>query len=87
MFKRLIILESDKHSIWIKLVGGFLITLRFADWPYELAFRTLQQQIMSQSIESGSNCLAQWYVSYLFLILQYTIYLHSIIIGEPVSLY
>lgn len=60
MFKRLLILESDKHSVWIKIVGIFLITLRFADWPYELAFHTLQQQIMSQSIESGSNCLAQW---------------------------
>ncbi|CEP18948.1 hypothetical protein [Parasitella parasitica] len=60
MFKRLVILESDKHSIWIKLIGLFLITLRFADWPYELAFHSLQQQLMSQSVEFGSNCLAQW---------------------------
>ncbi|CAO3643364.1 unnamed protein product [Mucor hiemalis] len=60
MFKRLLILESDRNSLWIKIVGIFLITLRFADWPYELAFHTLQQQLMSQEIVSGSNCLAQW---------------------------
>lgn len=84
MFKRLIILESDKHSIWIKFVGIFLITLRFADWPYELAFHTLQQQLMSQSVQSGSNCLAQWYVLYIF---NPIMYLHPIIIGGPVSLY
>ncbi|KAI9471814.1 MAG: hypothetical protein EXX96DRAFT_581792 [Benjaminiella poitrasii] len=60
MFKRLLVLESDKHSLWIRIVGIFLITLRFADWPYELAFHSLQQQIMSQYVPSGSNCLAQW---------------------------
>ncbi|KAI8072065.1 hypothetical protein BDF21DRAFT_439750 [Thamnidium elegans] len=60
MFKRLIILESDRNSLWIKIVGILLITLRFADWPYELAFHSLQKQIMTQEIEFGSNCLAQW---------------------------
>lgn len=65
MFKRLLILESDRNSLWIKIVGLFLITLRFADWPYELAFHTLQQQLMSQEIESGSNCLAQWFVLFM----------------------
>ncbi|KAI8981983.1 hypothetical protein BDF20DRAFT_864400 [Mycotypha africana] len=60
MFKRLIILESEKHSIWIKIIGVCLITLRLADWPYELAFHSLQQQIMHQTVVSGSNCHAQW---------------------------
>ncbi|KAI8091272.1 uncharacterized protein B0P05DRAFT_259338 [Gilbertella persicaria] len=60
MFKRLLILEADKHSLWIKAVGVFLITLRFADWPYELAFHTLQQQLMEQHVQFGANCLAQW---------------------------
>lgn len=60
MFKRLIILESDKDSLWIKVVGLFLIALRLADWPYELAFHSLQQQIMTQHVAFGSNCLAQW---------------------------
>ncbi|KAI9486303.1 MAG: hypothetical protein EXX96DRAFT_548580 [Benjaminiella poitrasii] len=60
MFKRLVVLESDKHSRRIKIVGILLITLRFADWPYELAFHSLQQEIMNQQVESGSNCLAQW---------------------------
>ncbi|KAI7892125.1 uncharacterized protein EV154DRAFT_198662 [Mucor mucedo] len=60
MFKRLIILESDRNSLWIKIVGIALITIRFADWPYELAFHSLQQQLMSQEVEFGSNCLAQW---------------------------
>ena len=60
MFKRLIILESDRNSRWIRIVGIFLITVRFADWPYELAFHSLQQKLMTQEIESGSNCLAQW---------------------------
>lgn len=60
MFKRLLILESDRDSLWIKIVGIFLITVRFADWPYELAFHSLQQKLMSQEVEFGSNCLAQW---------------------------
>jgi hypothetical protein len=66
MFKRLIILESDRNSLWIKIVGLFLITLRFADWPYELAFHQLQQQLMSQEVGFGSNCLAQWYTCIFF---------------------
>ena len=60
MFMRLIILESDRHSLWIKIVGILLITVRFADWPYELAFGALQQNIMNQRIQSGATCWAQW---------------------------
>ncbi|KAI7900983.1 uncharacterized protein BX663DRAFT_438298 [Cokeromyces recurvatus] len=60
MFKRLIVIESDKYSVWIKAVGIALITLRFSDWPYELAFHSLQQEIMTQQVAFGSNCLAQW---------------------------
>ncbi|KAI8389363.1 hypothetical protein BD560DRAFT_452201 [Blakeslea trispora] len=60
MFKRLLILESDKRTFWIKIAGALLITLRLADWPYELAFHTLQQELMQQHVQSGSNCLAQW---------------------------
>ncbi|KAI9498707.1 hypothetical protein BDB00DRAFT_738109, partial [Zychaea mexicana] len=60
MFMRLIILESDRHSLWIKIVGILLITVRFADWPYELAFVTIQQNIMNQQIQSGGTCWAQW---------------------------
>ncbi|KAI7857730.1 hypothetical protein BDC45DRAFT_500536 [Circinella umbellata] len=60
MFMRLIILESDRHSLWIKIVGIFLITVRFADWPYELAFGTLQQNLMNQRIQGGATCWAQW---------------------------
>ncbi|KAI8146986.1 hypothetical protein BJV82DRAFT_373037 [Fennellomyces sp. T-0311] len=60
MFMRLIILESDRHALWIKIVGILLITVRFADWPYELAFVTIQQNIMYQQIQSGGTCWAQW---------------------------
>lgn len=60
MFKRLLILEAEKDSIWIKCVGFFLIALRFADWPYELAFYSLQRELMVQQVESGANCLAAW---------------------------
>jgi hypothetical protein len=60
MFKRLIVIESDKDSFWIKVIGIFLILMRFADWPYEMAFHTLQDQLMDQTLEIGSTCLAQW---------------------------
>lgn len=63
MFMRLIILESDRHSRYIKIIGITLITVRFADWPYELAFHSVQEQIMQQSVLVGSSCWAQWYAS------------------------
>lgn len=62
MFMRLIILESDRHSLWIKIVGIILIAIRFADWPYELAFQSIQQDIMSQKVAEGATCWATWYV-------------------------
>ncbi|CAO3678109.1 unnamed protein product [Rhizopus stolonifer] len=60
MFKRLLILETEQNSRWIKMVGFILIALRFADWPYELAFYSIQQELMDQQVESGANCLAAW---------------------------
>ncbi|CAO3595189.1 unnamed protein product [Absidia cylindrospora] len=60
MFLRLLILESDKNSLWIKIVGIALITVRFADWPYELAFLPLEQSFLDSSSTSGSTCWAIW---------------------------
>jgi hypothetical protein len=60
MFKRLLILETDQNSRWIKMFGFLLIAFRFADWPYELAFYSIQQELMDQQVESGANCLAAW---------------------------
>ncbi|KAI9266328.1 hypothetical protein EDC94DRAFT_515765 [Helicostylum pulchrum] len=60
MFMRLIILEHDRYSRWIKIVGVFLITLRFADWPYELAFHSIQQKLMEQAPQSGAQCWVEW---------------------------
>ncbi|KAI9473832.1 MAG: hypothetical protein EXX96DRAFT_621468 [Benjaminiella poitrasii] len=60
MFMRLIILELDQHSRWIKLIGVLLIGLRAADWPYELAFHTIQRKIMEAQPQSGSQCWAIW---------------------------
>lgn len=60
MFMRLLILEADHHSLWIKVVGVFLIAVRFADWPYELAFYSVQQDIMQQTLMEGSICWVQW---------------------------
>ncbi|KAF1805842.1 hypothetical protein FB192DRAFT_1274724 [Mucor lusitanicus] len=60
MFMRLIILELDRYSRWIKVVGVLLITLRAADWPYELAFHSITQKIIDQAPQSGSQCWAEW---------------------------
>jgi hypothetical protein len=60
MFMRLLILELDRYSKWIKIVGVLFITLRFSDWPYELAFHSIQQNIMEQSPLNGETCWAQW---------------------------
>ncbi|KAI7868039.1 uncharacterized protein EV154DRAFT_432277 [Mucor mucedo] len=60
MFMRLIILELDRYSRWIKVIGVLLITLRFSDWPYELAFHTIQERLMDQAPQSGSQCWAEW---------------------------
>ncbi|KAI8341972.1 hypothetical protein BC941DRAFT_346315 [Chlamydoabsidia padenii] len=63
MFMRLLILESDKNSLWIKLVGAALISLRFADWPYELSFTDINQTYLQESsslLTTGSTCWAIW---------------------------
>jgi hypothetical protein len=60
MFMRLIILELDRYSRWIKFIGIFLITLRAADWPYELAFHSIQEKLITQAPQSGSQCWAEW---------------------------
>ncbi|ORZ17749.1 hypothetical protein BCR42DRAFT_412425 [Absidia repens] len=60
MFLRLLIIESDKNSLWIKIVGIALITLRFSDWPYELAFLPGEQSLLDSSSASGSTCWAIW---------------------------
>ncbi|KAI9306724.1 hypothetical protein BJ944DRAFT_238487 [Cunninghamella echinulata] len=59
MFLRLIILESDKNSLWIKVVGIALIGLRFADWPYELTFTATDHTSVNTS-SFGSTCWATW---------------------------
>ncbi|KAI8890801.1 hypothetical protein K501DRAFT_167784 [Backusella circina FSU 941] len=60
MFMRVLILEHNRHSTWIKIVGALLISLRFSDWPYELAFHSVQQDIAQQSPMNGETCWAQW---------------------------
>ncbi|CAO3699531.1 unnamed protein product [Rhizopus stolonifer] len=60
MFMRLVILELDRYSRWIKCVGILLIGLRFADWPYELAFVSIQNDIMSQAPGKDATCWAIW---------------------------
>ncbi|KAI8099347.1 uncharacterized protein BX664DRAFT_321052 [Halteromyces radiatus] len=68
MFQRLIILESDRHSRWIKLVGLLLIGVRFADWPYELIAHQLNTDTSnSQSIFTGGSCWAQWQLGVLIV--------------------
>ncbi|KAG1140610.1 hypothetical protein G6F37_010089 [Rhizopus arrhizus] len=60
MFMRLVILELDRYSRWIKGIGILLIGLRFADWPYELTFISIQRTIMMQTPGDGSTCWATW---------------------------
>lgn len=61
MFQRLIILEGDHHSRWIKVVGLLLIAVRFADWPYELAVHEIGQKEAGQlSVYAVGTCWAQW---------------------------
>ncbi|KAI8388272.1 uncharacterized protein BYT42DRAFT_559540 [Radiomyces spectabilis] len=60
MFMRLIILESDRHSLWIKIVSIALITIRFADWPYELVMNRLEQHTGALHILGGAQCWAAW---------------------------
>lgn len=61
MFQRLIILEADHHSKWIKLVGLLFIAVRFADWPYELTLHQLSNNnVGSSSVFTQGTCWAQW---------------------------
>ncbi|ORZ03001.1 hypothetical protein BCR43DRAFT_559805 [Syncephalastrum racemosum] len=60
MFMRLIILEPDYHSRWIKVVGIIFIAIRFAVWPYELAEWRLQEMLMRQPVQLGATCWAEW---------------------------
>ncbi|KAI8063267.1 hypothetical protein BC940DRAFT_243517 [Gongronella butleri] len=59
MFMRLLILESDKNSRWIKIVGFVFILIRFADWPYELAFLPEENALQSSQLATeGTTCWA-----------------------------
>ncbi|KAI8393904.1 uncharacterized protein BYT42DRAFT_23303 [Radiomyces spectabilis] len=60
MFMRLIILESDRHSLWIKVVGIALILVRFADWPYELWLHSTYQHELELKQAEGISCWAEW---------------------------
>ncbi|KAI8342037.1 hypothetical protein BC941DRAFT_415180 [Chlamydoabsidia padenii] len=68
MFQRLIILEADHHSRWIKVVGLLLIAIRFADWPYEIAVHEVMQQKVGEiSVYAVGTCWAQWQIGVLIL--------------------
>ena len=60
MFMRLIILEPDFHSRWIKVIGILLIVARFSVWPLELAYVPLQTRLMKQPMIQGGSCWAEW---------------------------
>ncbi|KAI9323704.1 hypothetical protein BX666DRAFT_1847192 [Dichotomocladium elegans] len=60
MFMRLIILEPDFHSRWIKIAGIVLIVVRFSVWPFELTYVKLQIQLMKQPVVLGATCWAEW---------------------------
>lgn len=60
MFMRLIILELNRYSRWIKGIGIFFIGLRFADWPYELAFSSIQHDYLSEVPGEDATCWAIW---------------------------
>ncbi|KAI7907534.1 sulfate transporter family-domain-containing protein [Cokeromyces recurvatus] len=55
-----ITLAYKYYSRWIKIISVLLIGLRAADWPYELAFHTIQQHIIKEAPQSGSQCWAVW---------------------------
>lgn len=67
---RLVILELDRYSRLIKCIGLLLIGLRFADWPYELAFISIQERIMAQNPGDNATCWAIWYI-HIWLIKMY----------------
>ncbi|KAI9029708.1 hypothetical protein CLU79DRAFT_735610 [Phycomyces nitens] len=67
MFMRLVIIETERHSKWIKCVGVFFIALRFADWPYELSYFNVQKNNMSQQVPTGVTCLTEWVTGVLIL--------------------
>jgi hypothetical protein len=61
MFQRLLILEADHHSRWIKIAGLLFIAVRFADWPYELTVHEIYKSTTdAQSVFAGGTCWAQW---------------------------
>ncbi|KAI8072993.1 hypothetical protein BC940DRAFT_126975 [Gongronella butleri] len=64
MFMRLIILESGRNAMWIKIVGVCLIIVRFADWPYELAVREVDNKGVTAQ---DGYCWAQWEMNVLIL--------------------
>ncbi|KAL0076718.1 hypothetical protein J3Q64DRAFT_1345411 [Phycomyces blakesleeanus] len=67
MFMRLVIIETERHSKWIKCVGVFFIALRFADWPYELSYLNVQHKNMTQEVPTGVTCLTEWVTGVLIL--------------------
>ncbi|CAO3673077.1 unnamed protein product [Umbelopsis vinacea] len=42
------------------MIGVCLIVIRFADWPFELAYRSIVFKVSSQSATDGQTCWASW---------------------------
>ncbi|GAB5590445.1 hypothetical protein Unana1_05345 [Umbelopsis nana] len=60
MLLRVLVICDFKHTRLIKMIGVCLILIRFADWPFELAYRQIVFKVSSQSATDGQTCWASW---------------------------
>jgi hypothetical protein len=63
MLLRVLVICDFKYNRLITIIAMCLLLIRFADWPFELAYRSIVNKVSSQTATDGQTCWASWYVS------------------------
>ncbi|KAG2180574.1 hypothetical protein INT44_003578 [Umbelopsis vinacea] len=62
MLLRVLVICDFKYNRAITVVALCFLLIRFADWPFELAYRSIVNKVSSQTATDGQTCWASWYV-------------------------
>ncbi|KAI8583656.1 hypothetical protein K450DRAFT_222172 [Umbelopsis ramanniana AG] len=60
MLLRVLVICDFKYNRAITIIALCLLLIRFADWPFELAYRSIVNKVSSQTATDGQTCWASW---------------------------
>ncbi|KAH8554082.1 hypothetical protein BGW37DRAFT_483417 [Umbelopsis sp. PMI_123] len=60
MLLRVLVIWDYRYNRLITGIAICLLLIRFADWPFELTYRSIVNKVSSQSATDGQTCWASW---------------------------